>query len=222
MKRVTTGFCVAATLGCIATLGAQTSTTPTTTEQRAPMTDKAKDVSVTGCLAKAADGKFTLTNAKVDSPMTGASSTTGTTSTPTTTPGTTTATGTTAANAAAMSWALTGGTDLDKHVGHKIQVTGRSSWDSAMDHSRMPDPAAAGTTAGTTAAGTTAGATGTSGTTTTAAAEEMRKDTNANQPRLDVQSVKMIARAVRNPTDGVTRSPHHSSPAISSGTRSDS
>jgi hypothetical protein len=193
MKRVTTGFCVAATLGCIATLGAQTSTTPTTTEQRAPMTDKAKDVSVTGCLAKAADGKFTLTNAKVDSPMTGASSTT-TGSTSTTTAGTTTTTGTTAANAAAMSWALTGGTDLDKHVGHKIQVTGRSSFDSAMDHSRMPDPsAAAGTTAGTTAAGPTAGATGTSGTTTTAAAEEMRKDTNANQPRLDVQSVKMIA-----------------------------
>ena len=57
-----------------------------------------------------------------------------------------------------------GGTDLDKHVGHKIQVTGRSSWDSAMDHSRMPDAAAAaGTTAGTTTAGATAGATGTSG-----------------------------------------------------------
>jgi hypothetical protein len=151
------------------------------------MTEKARDVSVTGCLSKGADGKFTLTNARVDTPTTGASSTT---TTPTTTPETTTATGTAGANAAAMSWALMGGTDLDKHVGHKIQVTGRSSWDGAMDHSRMPDTsAAAGTTSGTTAAGTT----GTSGTTATAASEEMRKDTNANQPRLDVQSVKMIA-----------------------------
>jgi len=197
MKRVTTGFCVAAAFGCIATLGAQTSTTPSTTAQRAPMTDKAHDVTVTGCLSKGADGNYTLTNAKIDNPAGSSTSTTtgttGTTPTPTTTPGTTTATGTTAANAAAMSWALTGGTDLDKHVGHKIQVTGRTGWESAMDHSRMPDStAAAGTTAGT-ATGTAAGSTGTSGTTTTASVEEMRKGMNANQPKVDVQSVKMIA-----------------------------
>ena len=196
MKRVGAGFCVAATLGCIVTLGAQTSTTPTTTAQRAPMTDKARDVTITGCLSRGADGKYMLTNARVDNPM-GTSTTTGTTGTtsaPTTTPGTTTATGTTAANAAAMSWALMGGTDLDKHVGHKIQVTGRTGWDSTMDHGRTPDTsaAAAGTRAGTTA-GTAAGTTGTSGTTTTATVEEMRKDMRADQPRLDVQTVKMIA-----------------------------
>ena len=197
MNRVTTGFCVAATLGCIATLGAQTSTTPTTAGQRAPMTDKARDVTITGCLSKGADGKYMLTNARVDNPMGNTSTTTGTTgtstssaTTATTTPGTTTATGTTAANAAAMSWALMGGTDLDKHVGHKLQVTGRTGWDSTMDRSRTPDTASA--TAGTTA-GTTAGATGTSGTTTTATVEEMRKNMRADQPRLDVQTVKMIA-----------------------------
>jgi len=190
MKRVATGFCVAATLACVATLGAQTSTTPTTTPQRAPMTDKAHDVSVTGCLSKSADGKFMLTNARVDNPAGATSTTTGTTgTTPTSTPGTTT---TTAANAAAMSWALMGGSDLDKHVGHKIQVTGKTAWDSTMA-GRTPDStsAAAGTTPPP-AAGTAAGTTGTSGTSSTAAAEAARKDTGA-EPRLDVQSVKMIA-----------------------------
>ena len=198
MKHVATGFCIAATLGCIATLGAQTSTTPTTAGQRAPMADKARDVTITGCLSKGADGRFMLTNARVDNPAGNTSTTTGTTGTSTsspatTAPGTTTATGTTAANAAAMSWALMGGADLDKHVGHKIQVTGSTAWDSTMDRSRTPDTtsAAAGTTAGT--AGTTAGTTGTSGTTTTATVEEARKAMRADQPRLDVQTVKMIA-----------------------------
>jgi hypothetical protein len=201
MKRVTTGFCVAATLGCIATLGAQTSTTPTpaTAGQRTATTEKAREVSITGCLSKGADGKFMLTNARID--PAGSTSTTGTSgtstsATPTTTPGTTAA-GTTAANAPAMSWALMGGSDLDKHVGHKVQVSGSTAWDPAMDHSRMPaSSSAAGSTAGTTAGtttGTAAGTTGTSGTTATAATEEARKDMKADQPRLDVKSVTMIA-----------------------------
>ena len=36
----------------------------------------------------------------------------------------------------AMSWMLTGNDDLQKHVGHKIQVTGKTTWDSSMDHNR--------------------------------------------------------------------------------------
>ena len=183
MKRIATGFCVAAAFGSIATLGAQTPTPPAPAASRAPMTDKARDVTVTGCLAKGADGKFVLQNARVDSPTTttGTSGTTATT--PPATPGTTTATA--GANAAAMSWALTGGTDLDKHMGHKIQVTGRTGWDGPMDHAKGPDtPAAAGTAAGTA---------GTSGTTSTAATEDQRKTSTADQPKLDVQSVKMIA-----------------------------
>jgi hypothetical protein len=83
--------------------------------------------------------------------------------------------------APAITFALAGGTDLDKHVGHKIQVTGKTAWDS-MDKSKMPDtPTAA------------AGTAGTSGTTSTAATQEQRKDPLADQPRVDVQSVKMIA-----------------------------
>jgi len=184
MKRTATGFCVAAAFGCIATLGAQTPTTP---GQRTPMADKAKEVTITGCLSKAADGKFTLTNARIDNPTSGSTATTGTsatagTATTGTTAGTTTPT-TPAGQDAAMSWALAGGTDLDKHVGHKIQVTGRTAWD-AMDHSR-PDTAAA--------AGTTSTSVGTSGTTTTAATEDQRKEMRGDQPRLDVQSVKMVA-----------------------------
>jgi hypothetical protein len=195
MKRTVTGFCVAAAFGCIATLGAQTSTTSTTAGQRAPMADKAKDVTVTGCLAKAADGKFTLTNARVDNPAGDPSSTTAGTST--TTAGTTTAgttAGTTASTttsteganrAAAIAFMLAGGSDLEKHVGHKIQVTGRTEWNNPMDRSRTPETS-------TSAAGTTAGTVGTTGTTTTAATEE-RKDMRVDQPRLDVQSIKMIS-----------------------------
>jgi hypothetical protein len=84
------------------------------------------------------------------------------------------------ANTAMTTWTLAGGTDLDKHVGHKIQVTGRSNWDTNMDHSRMTGS----TTTPTTATGTPT----TSG--TTSAADH---NTHATQPRLDVQSVKMIS-----------------------------
>ena len=52
MKRVTTGFCVAATFGCIATLGAQTPTTPTTTERRADDRQGAVTSAITGCLSQ--------------------------------------------------------------------------------------------------------------------------------------------------------------------------
>jgi hypothetical protein len=183
MKRTATGFCVAAVFGCIATLGAQT---PPPAGQRTATSDKAREVTITGCLSKGADGKFMLTNARVDDPM-GGSTTTGTSGTTTagTTAGTTTPPAGTMNQAPAMSWALAGGTDLDKHVGHKVQVTGKTAWTS-MDHGKMPD-----TTTAT--AGTTAGTVGTSGTTSTTATEEQRKDPMADQPRVDVQSVKMIA-----------------------------
>jgi hypothetical protein len=191
MKRTAIGFCLAAAFGCIATLGAQTSTTPTPAGQPAAAADKARDVTITGCLSKAVDGKYMLTNAMMESPSaattTGTSTTTTGTTTAATTTGTTTSTTSTsgATSPAATSWMLAGGSDLDKHVGHKIQVTGKTSWDS-MDRNRTP-----ASTTGT--AGTTAGTTGTSGTTATASTEEQKKEMRAEQPRLDVQSVKMIA-----------------------------
>jgi hypothetical protein len=170
MKRTATGLCVAVAFGCIATLGAQT---PPPAGQQTATSDKAREVTITGCLTKAPDGKFTLANAQVDKPMSG--STTGTSGTATATP---------PAGAMnqtpAMTFALAGGTDLDKHVGHKVQVTGKTAWDS-MDRGKTPGATSA------------AGTAGTSGTTSTAATEAQRKDPNADQPRVDVQSVKMIA-----------------------------
>src|SRR5438105_686787 len=85
MTRIGTGFCVAAMLGCIATVGAQTSTS---TDQRSSATAQSGDITVTGCVAKAADGSYTLTNARMDNQ---ASSTTasGSGSTTTATSGTT-------------------------------------------------------------------------------------------------------------------------------------
>jgi hypothetical protein len=174
MTRMATGLCVAAALS-VATLGAQTPA-PTTTER----SDAAKEITLTGCLSKGADGKYMLTNAKLDNPSTATTGTSGTTTPPTSTPATTAGSMNTAA-----SWTLSGGTDLDKHVGHKIQVTGKAAMDATMDH-RTPDSTAAA--AGSAAAGTV----GTSGSTATAA-EEQRKETKDTAPRLDVSSVKMVA-----------------------------
>jgi hypothetical protein len=192
MTRLATGLCVAAALSCA--LNAQTPSTSTSAGQRTSA-DNAREVTITGCLSKGADGKYILTNAKLDNPAGATAGTSGsTTPTPATTPGTSTGA---AASNMATSWALSGGTDLDKHVGHKIQVTGKAAAMDSMDH-RNPDTteAAAGATPANpaTAASPTASAVGTSGSTATAAAEEQRnKSANANQPRLDVSSVKMIA-----------------------------
>ena len=90
---------------------------------------------------------------------------------------------------AASTWTLEGGQDLDKHVGHKIQVTGHA----AKDAPSKDDDAAKATPS--TATGSTA-ATGTTGTTGATAAGEQRRndrDMKSSGQRLDVKSVKMIA-----------------------------
>jgi hypothetical protein len=181
MNRMTAGLSVATAMACAVTLGAQTSTT---TAQRSTTTDKAHDVTVTGCLARDASGSYMLNDARMDDAA----------STTTTTPGSTTTAGAPTTpprspagspSSPAMNWALMGGTDLDKHVGHKIQVTGKTTWDSSMSHTSTASAAGAGTTAAQPDPTTTAGTTGT-------LAEQRRGDRGA-QPRLDVQSIKMIA-----------------------------
>jgi len=179
----------AAAIGFAATLTAQ-STTSTTTQQRDRMNGDKHEVTITGCLSKGADGNYMLTNASEDK----AGSTT--TASGATTTGTT---GTTAANEPkngmhSMTWKLEGGSDLDKHVGHKIQVTGRTDWKDSMDRRPGDDTNPPTTTSGTTGSGTT---TGTSTTGTTASGSESQRrsatTTDANQPKLDVTSVKMIS-----------------------------
>ena len=200
MTRRITGLCVASVCSCVISLGAQSSTSSATVQRSGANDAAGHDVTVTGCVAKAADGRFMLTNATVE-PM-GMASTAGTTSGGTTagatagaTAGTATAgataprsgSGSTAADT--MSWMLSGGSDLDKHVGHKIQVTGRTTWDSSMNRSMSSGSTAGaptgttGTTAGSTAGGSTAGAT-----TAGSAASTM-----ANHPMVDVKTVKMIS-----------------------------
>jgi len=195
MTRTITGLCVAGAISCAISLAAQTPTSTTT--QRTTASDAtAHDITVTGCVAKAADGRFTLTNAMVEPMATGttagtttagsttAGTTTGATTTAgTTTAGTTTATsptviGTTSASTPAMTWTLTGGTDLDKHLGHKIQVMGQTTWFAGRP---MTSTNPTGTTTGTT--GTTAGAT----TGTTTAGARMTPG-----PTVDVRTIKML------------------------------
>jgi hypothetical protein len=189
MTRTVWGMCIAAAFAFAVSVGAQS----TTTDQRSRLSESASGhaVTVTGCLTKSADGNYMLTNARMDNAMgdhsaatttTGAATTTaGTTATGTTvgTTGTTSAPSNTAesiSGSKAMSWVLHGGNDLDKHVGHKIQVSGRTSYNPSSS-----SPSATGTS-------------GTSTTTTGAATTtEETKSSAAGEPRLDVQSVKMVA-----------------------------
>ena|SRR2546423_5731374 len=191
MTRTVWGMCIAGVFACAVSVGAQS----TTTDQRSRMSESAAGhaVTVTGCLTRSGDGSYMLTNARMDNSMgdrsdatttsgAGATTTAGTTAGGATvgTTGTTSSTPTNtaesvAATSKAMSWSLQGGSDLDKHVGHKIQVSGRTSFDASKDQSAANPTATTGTTAGS--------ATSTAG---SAAA-------NAGEPLLDVQSVKMIA-----------------------------
>ena len=136
-----------------------------------------RDITVTGCLQRDANGGYILANAQVEPDATKSSTTGTTTGTAATT--TTEATGTSGISATRKTWKLEGSTsDLDMHLGHKVQVTGREA--SASSSS----PATSTTT------GTTTGTTG-----TTATGEQRAKsssDSDASR-RLDVRSVKMIS-----------------------------
>src|SRR5215472_5664052 len=123
MTRTATGLGIAAALGFAVSLGAQTTSTPqTTTPTAGQQTTTARDshdVTVTGCLARNNDGSFTLNTTKAMAPTgTTGSSTVGATAAEPASPASTTAAGT----ETQKSWKLEGGTDLDRHVGHTIEV----------------------------------------------------------------------------------------------------
>jgi len=175
MKLTTSGLCLAAAFAFAASLGAQTTTSSATRSSN-------EEVSITGCLERAPSGSgFVLNNARMENESrSGATTgTTGTTSgtTSTTTSGTS---GTTYGNMSATgasTWSLSGdSSELEKHVGHKVQVTG-----SEKDHAGM-----SGSTTTTTGSTTTSGTTGTSGT-----ASSTHESTASRT--LDVKSLKMIS-----------------------------
>jgi hypothetical protein len=174
MKLTTSGLCVAAALAFAASVGAQTSTTTSS--------NRSDEISVTGCLARGATGGFVLNNARSASDMTRSGAATGTSGTTTTTSGTTTS-GTTAGSMSSggSTWALKGdSSELEKHVGHMIQVTGRED-----DHAAMSGSSTTTTTGSTTTSGTTSGTTGTAGAASPSSSSASRG--------VDVKSVKMIS-----------------------------
>ena len=151
----TTALSFATAIGFAATLAAQTPTS-TSPQQRDRATSDKHEITITGCLSKGADGNYMLTNATEEKSTTTTAGTTGTTAAEASKPG-----------SKAMTWKLEGGSDLDRHVGHKIEVTGKTEWKDSM----RPGTSAAEPP-------TTTGTTGT---------------TSANEPKLDVSSVKMVS-----------------------------
>jgi hypothetical protein len=191
MKRTAIGLCAAAAFGFVAAGGAQTPPTTTAGQTPAASSRDAKDIAITGCLQRGPDGKFILTNARMENDMTHSSSTGTTTGSTAGTTGSTAGTTTSAAGSTtgamdpANTWTLEGGKDLDKHVGHKVQVTGR-----AMDATHKDDDAAKGATSSATGSTATTGTTGTTGAT---APGGQRHEMQTGSQRLDVKAVKMIA-----------------------------
>ena len=62
MKRLMTGFGMAAAFGLVASLSAQTTTTSATQST----SDRDREVTITGCLERGTNGNYTLTNARAD------------------------------------------------------------------------------------------------------------------------------------------------------------
>jgi hypothetical protein len=202
MTRTFTGLCIAGAFAFAASAAAQSNTS--TAAQTAD-----REVTVTGCLAKSGDGSYILTNADVEPAHAATSGASGASASASSAPSAVAGTsGSTApatspssreAHPASMStdttWTLQGGTDLDKHVGHKIQVTGNAAW-STPEHSGngfSSTGAASASTGSTTATmtGTTSGSA--SGGEQRSPAGSSTTGTSNAHPRLDVQSVKMVA-----------------------------
>ena len=118
MKRIT----LAASLGLVAGLvGLSAQTAPVDKTDRV-INDK--PVTVTGCVAEGASGRYTLTNAQMTGTMASSPTTAGTAGTQTTEKS--------ASMEHSASYQLKGG-DLKAHVGHKVEVTGTTSDDKRTD-----------------------------------------------------------------------------------------
>jgi hypothetical protein len=189
MKRTFGALCLSTALALGATASAQQPganqparndgvTTPADYEQTNTKNPAAEgSITLTGCVDRANDGTYELKNARNESAATGgaasASTPTGTSGTATGTTGTTgtNSTGATG-NGMPSTWVLKSTTDLAPHVGHQVQITGRTS-SSSTTASNTPD------------------ATTSSQTTTTTSAK--MKDAGQKVSSVDVQSVRMIS-----------------------------
>src|SRR5262245_36825840 len=139
MKSMKTGVCLAAVIGFAATLGAQPPTPPATTATP----DKSdREITLTGCLTKTGSD-YMLMNARAEDAKPGAPAAAGATTTAGAAAGTV---GTRGADTPQM-WKLSEGNDLDKHVGHKISVTGSRAKDADHPPAAPPTSTAAATAA---------------------------------------------------------------------------
>ena len=116
MKRTLTAIGAAAVLGLGISVAAQS---PAPAQRNMDE----KEITITGCLEKNKSGGYWLTNAMTSAKMS-----------PQGTSGTAPASSSTDKTTMdAMNWNLEGGKDLDKHVGHKIEVTGHAKNDVSGD-----------------------------------------------------------------------------------------
>lgn len=128
MQRCIIGVGLAiATTGAVAAQAAARSQTPSMTTR-----SQAHEIKLTGCVSRASDGTFLLTNARVEPARTpaatagsGASTTAGTTGSTAARPTEPAGSGT-----SGTTWRLEGGSDLAHHVGHTLEVTGRTESES--------------------------------------------------------------------------------------------
>ncbi len=124
MQRCVIGVGLAIAIGgAAAAQAAARSQTPSTVTR-----SQEHEIKLTGCVSRASDGGFLLTNARVEPARTsaatagsGASTTAGTTGSTVARPTEPAGSGT-----SGTTWRLEGGSDLARHVGHTLEVTGRT------------------------------------------------------------------------------------------------
>src|SRR5262245_2908926 len=147
MKRAALGFCVATAFAASVAAQQPPATPPQSATPSQTPAAAAGETSLTGCLAKGADGGFTLTNVQQASASASApTGTSGATSTPSPS-GAGAAAGASASASAGPSatWMLKGG-DLAAHVGHRITVIGKAASSSASGATSTSGAAAGATT----------------------------------------------------------------------------
>lgn len=168
MKHTTSTLCVAVACAIGVSVGAQSRTAaPPNTSQPAATERETGEITVSGCLRRGDDGKFVVANVDQDDRginQPGATDKPG--NAPTAPP----------PSKVVKNWWLEGGAALDKHVGHRIQVTGTV----ATDQTDAPPSMSSGADA---AARGTAGASGTMGDV---------KDSAHGAGRLNVKAVKPL------------------------------
>ena len=179
MKRRTAVFCAGSVIAVGLSVAAHASPQTRATDQPTPTEESRTtgDIAVTGCLQRGIDGQYVVANVDVaDAGANPAAAAAGAATDPL------------PAGKVIKNWWLEGQSDLDEHVGQRVQVVGRDA-----TNDPQADEASTGARA-TAMRGTTREATptGTAGTPDASEKAEAPESSHSSAGRLEVKTVKAL------------------------------